>query len=281
MFRDSGLPGDAVSEKLVGELPSHLAEDAFGTITISWIAGDDLTARPRAWLEGSGCDAWILHTAREDPLRAAASWNRPLGGAAADAEERLDAWLEYYARLGIEAIAYGAVDPAPSERRRQLGAVGGAVVRRAQSFVRASPAAVRGPGAPRRGARRRAARPAARARRGRALRPDAAVHGRTVGARVGRRPARRRHRLRRRTSTASALRSSPARRRRAAPARLPQLATELSLRATSPLRRTATSCIAAAVRRRTAARCRCASPRRAPRRRGGTASANPARPPGR
>ena len=109
VFRDSGLPGDTVSEKLVGELPSHMLEDAFATITISWIAGEDIPARPRAWLDGNGCDAWILHTAREDPLRAAASWNRPLGGAAAEAEQRLDAWLEYYARLGIEAIAYGAV----------------------------------------------------------------------------------------------------------------------------------------------------------------------------
>jgi SAM-dependent methyltransferase len=109
VFRDSALPGDTVSENLVRELPSYLEEDAFATITISWIVGDDLAARPRSWLEGSGCDAWILHTAAEDPLRAAASWNRPLGGTPDVAGERLDAWLEYYARLGIEAIAYGAV----------------------------------------------------------------------------------------------------------------------------------------------------------------------------
>ena len=109
IFRDSGMPGDTVSEKLVGELPSHLGDDAFATMTISWIVEDDLTARPRAWLEGSGCDAWILHTGAEDPLRAAASWNRPLGGGPTEAGERLDTWLEYYARLGIEAIAYGAV----------------------------------------------------------------------------------------------------------------------------------------------------------------------------
>ena len=81
VFRDSGLPGDTVSETARrASCRAHLAEDAFATITISWIAGDDLAARPRAWLDGSGCDAWILHTAREDPLRAAASWNRPLGG---------------------------------------------------------------------------------------------------------------------------------------------------------------------------------------------------------
>jgi hypothetical protein len=110
VFRDSGLPGDTVSEQLVGVLPGHLADDGFGTIMISWIAGaGDPAARPRGWLEGSGCDAWILHTATEDPLRAAASWNR-IGGVSGDNAygERLDTWLEYYAGLGIEGIAYGA-----------------------------------------------------------------------------------------------------------------------------------------------------------------------------
>jgi SAM-dependent methyltransferase len=109
VFRDSGLPGDTVSEQLVRELPAFLADDAFATMTISWIVGDDVAARPRAWLEGSGCDAWILHTPPEDPLRSAASWNRMLGGGREEVGEKLDTWLEYYARLGIDAIAYGAV----------------------------------------------------------------------------------------------------------------------------------------------------------------------------
>jgi methylase of polypeptide subunit release factors len=109
VFRDSGLPGDTVSAKLVAELPAYLEEGAFGTILISWIAGEDPTLRPRAWVEGLGCDAWILHTTTDDPLKAASQWNRPLEGTPEEFAQRVDAWLEYYARLGIEAIAYGAV----------------------------------------------------------------------------------------------------------------------------------------------------------------------------
>jgi methylase of polypeptide subunit release factors len=109
VFRDSGLPGDTVSAQLVGELPVHLEEEAFGTILISWVAGEDPTLRPRAWLEGHGCDAWILHTSTDDPLKAASQWNRTVEGTPEDFAQRVDAWLEYYARLGIEAIAYGAV----------------------------------------------------------------------------------------------------------------------------------------------------------------------------
>jgi len=109
VFRDSGLPGDTVSAQLVAELPEHLEEGGFGTILISWIAGEDTTLRPRAWLEGHGCDAWILHTSTDDPLKAAAGWNRPLDVAPAEFAQHIDDWLDYYARLGIEAIAYGAV----------------------------------------------------------------------------------------------------------------------------------------------------------------------------
>jgi methylase of polypeptide subunit release factors len=109
VFRDSGLPGDTVSAELVAELPAYLDEGAFGTILVSWVAGEDPTLRPRAWLEGHGCDAWILHTATDDPIKAATQWNRTLEGAPEDFAQRVDAWLEYYARLGIEAIAYGAV----------------------------------------------------------------------------------------------------------------------------------------------------------------------------
>ena len=109
VFRDSGLPGDTVSAQLVVELPAYLEEGAFGTILVSWVAGEDPTVRPRAWLEGHDCDAWILHTATDDPIKAATQWNRALDGTPGEFAQRVDAWLDYYAALGIEAIAYGAV----------------------------------------------------------------------------------------------------------------------------------------------------------------------------
>jgi Methyltransferase small domain len=109
VFRDSGLPGDTLSAQLLATLPEHVADDGFGTIMISWSAGDDPTERPRAWLEGSACDAWLLHTATEEPLAAAAAWARAAGPDPGERyAERLDAWVDYYRRLEIAAIAYGA-----------------------------------------------------------------------------------------------------------------------------------------------------------------------------
>jgi hypothetical protein len=110
LFRDSGLGRDRVSERLVGELPGFLEEGGFGTIMVSWIhQGDDPAARPRSWLEGSGCDSWILHTKLEDPLTAAAGWNRDLVSDEASYAAAIDRWLEYFRAEDIGAVAYGAI----------------------------------------------------------------------------------------------------------------------------------------------------------------------------
>jgi methylase of polypeptide subunit release factors len=109
VFRDSGLGGDRVSADLVRALPSVLAEGGFATVMVSWIQpGDDPAAAPRSWLAGSGCDAWILHTRTDDPLRAAAAWNRD-APSAAEYTERIERWLDYFRQEGIEAIAYGGI----------------------------------------------------------------------------------------------------------------------------------------------------------------------------
>ncbi|MGZ8694427.1 MAG: methyltransferase [Gaiellaceae bacterium] len=106
-FRDGGLEGDQVSERVATELPSALEEGAFGTMMASWTqSGDDPGERPRSWLEGSGCDAWVLYTAIDDPLSTAAAWNRD--AAPDQLAGRLDRWLAYYRERGIEAVTYGA-----------------------------------------------------------------------------------------------------------------------------------------------------------------------------
>jgi methylase of polypeptide subunit release factors len=112
LFRDSGLEGDRVSREVVGAAPAHIEEGGFATILASWAntPGEDWTAPLRAWLEGSGCDAWLLHHGTNDPLTHAANWNR--GSHTDDPEglgEAIDRWLAYLERLGIEGVAYGAI----------------------------------------------------------------------------------------------------------------------------------------------------------------------------
>ena len=112
IFRDSGLEGDSVSRDVVRAAPGHLEEGGFATILVSWIhkPGEDWSEPLREWLDGSGCDAWLLHYDTDDPLTHTAKWNQEsFAEDPAGANEVIDRWLEYLARLGIEGIAYGAV----------------------------------------------------------------------------------------------------------------------------------------------------------------------------
>ena len=112
LFRDSGLEGDSVSRLVVGAAPAHIEEGGFATILVSWAhaPGEDWSTPLRAWVDGSGCDAWLLHHGTEDPLSHATTWNRDHFGSDLEAfGDVLDRWLSYFDRLGIEGIAYGAV----------------------------------------------------------------------------------------------------------------------------------------------------------------------------
>lgn len=109
-FRDSGLPGDRVSELLARGLPELIEPGGFATLMASWAqAGEDPAVRPREWLDGCGCDSWILHTTTDDPLSNAAAWTREAVDGPETFAAALDRWTTYYRELGIVALAYGAL----------------------------------------------------------------------------------------------------------------------------------------------------------------------------
>jgi SAM-dependent methyltransferase len=109
VFRDSGRPGDAVCEEVVSCIPDHLEEGGFASVLCNWALRQDeeWSAPPRRWVEGRGCDAWLLGSDTKDPLSYAAGWNR--NSDRADYEASIDRWLAYYRERGIEAIGMGAV----------------------------------------------------------------------------------------------------------------------------------------------------------------------------
>jgi hypothetical protein len=110
LFRDAGLGRDRLSEHVVSILPDALADDGYATVNLSWIAdSDEVAARPLSWLDGVGCDAWLLHTATDDALTSAASWNRDIEGDPERYAAQIDRWVEWYRHEGISSIAYGAL----------------------------------------------------------------------------------------------------------------------------------------------------------------------------
>jgi methylase of polypeptide subunit release factors len=111
LFRDSGLPKDAVSEQVARALPDHVTEGGFGSVMVSWVQEDDAdpTARPASWVEGSGCDALIVYTGSDEPLSIAARWNRDVRPDATAYAEAIDRWVDYFAAEGIREIAFGCI----------------------------------------------------------------------------------------------------------------------------------------------------------------------------
>jgi methylase of polypeptide subunit release factors len=110
LFRDGGMLGDGVSEHVVRSTPDALAPGAFASVLIAWaLDPDDPAERPRSWLEGSGCDAVLLHTSTDDTIETATVWNRELLDRPEAYAAALDRWLGYYRELGIEHFGYACL----------------------------------------------------------------------------------------------------------------------------------------------------------------------------
>jgi SAM-dependent methyltransferase len=110
-YRDAGLPADEVSRRVVEESAAALADAGFASMLVSWVAHsqDDPDARIDEWLDGTGCDAWVLGLSGADPLDHAAGWNEHLADDHAAFSAALDEWVGYFEGLGVEWISEGAV----------------------------------------------------------------------------------------------------------------------------------------------------------------------------
>ena len=78
---------------------------------VSWLAEseDDPDERVHEWLDGNGCDAWVLGLSGADPLDHAAGWNEHLSvdpDEMAASARQVD---EYFEALGVGWITEGAV----------------------------------------------------------------------------------------------------------------------------------------------------------------------------
>jgi hypothetical protein len=110
IFRDSGMPGDTFCEQILRQAPNYLREDGWGSVIFSWGHRNDdhWSDRPRTWVEGCGCDGWILRLRADDVFSYAVQW---IGGTEDEGEgphiKPLDKWLAYYEEMGFETISTG------------------------------------------------------------------------------------------------------------------------------------------------------------------------------
>jgi SAM-dependent methyltransferase len=110
-YRDAGLEGDEVSERVVQEASAHLSDGGYATLLVSWLAADpdEPDERIVAWTDTLDCDAWILPVWGSDPLDHAAIWNEHIADERDRFSEALDEWTTYLARIGAAWVTEGAV----------------------------------------------------------------------------------------------------------------------------------------------------------------------------
>lgn len=112
-YRDSGLPGTELLERLTREAALHLEEGGLAILLCGWPhpAADDWADAPSAAAAETGCDALIIALGTYDPLDHAARWNTPpVAFLPLDTlRQNVARWLEHYRRTGTGAITYAAV----------------------------------------------------------------------------------------------------------------------------------------------------------------------------
>jgi methylase of polypeptide subunit release factors len=111
VYRDAGLPVDEVSKRVIRNAAARLADGGFAALLVSWVAhdADDPDARLLQWLDGIGCDAWVLPVWGADALGHAEIWNEHLADDAERFREIVDTWTAYLARYRVNWVSEGAV----------------------------------------------------------------------------------------------------------------------------------------------------------------------------
>jgi hypothetical protein len=121
IFRDSGMSGDEVCEKIAREAPRFLSEGGCFQMLCNWVeyAGRDWRERIAGWFEGSGCDVWVLNTKRDDTATYASHWIKHTEKDTPQQHlRRFEEWMKYYAQLGIEAVGGGIINVRRSSAHR-------------------------------------------------------------------------------------------------------------------------------------------------------------------
>jgi hypothetical protein len=110
VYRESGLPGDAFCRRLVTDAPGLLNEGGHCRFLANWmqVKGVPWEERVGAWIEDSGCDAWVVQRDVQDPAEYAELWLRDSCEAGTpEYRRRYDAWLDHFERHDVTGIGFG------------------------------------------------------------------------------------------------------------------------------------------------------------------------------
>ena len=115
IYRDSGMPGDQVVERIVREAPSRLTDGGWLQVLANWAILRDRPWDDRiaSWLR-AGDDALVVQREVLDPAAYVELWlkdagHHPSTGSVRMEEyhQRYDTWLQWFDEQRIEAVGFG------------------------------------------------------------------------------------------------------------------------------------------------------------------------------
>ena len=117
LFCANSMELDGLCRRLVKEAPDHLYEGGYMQMLCEWaqIKGQSWEDRVAEWLEGTGCDAWVMKGLTQDPEEYAQHRIRETSEDSSLDAASYDGYMNYYRQRGVEAIHDGLI----VMRRRQ------------------------------------------------------------------------------------------------------------------------------------------------------------------
>jgi hypothetical protein len=111
LFCDNPMELDGLCRRLVKEGPEHLNEGGYLQMLCEWaqIGGQPWEERIAEWLEGTGCDAWVMKGLTQDPAEYAQHRIRETSQDPTHDAEQYAGYMNYYRQRGVEAIHDGLI----------------------------------------------------------------------------------------------------------------------------------------------------------------------------
>lgn len=111
VFCENPMELDALCRRLAKEAHLHLNEGGFMQMLCEWaqIKGQPWEERVAEWLEGTGCDAWVMKGLTQDPEEYAQQRIKETSEDASADSVHYDGYMNYYRHRGVEAIHDGVI----------------------------------------------------------------------------------------------------------------------------------------------------------------------------
>ena len=111
LFCDNPMELDQLCRRLVQQAPAHLNEGGYMQMLCEWaqVSGQPWEERIAEWLEGSGCDAWVMKGLTQYPEEYAQHRIRETTQDTGRDQELYDGYMDYYRSRGVEAIHDGLI----------------------------------------------------------------------------------------------------------------------------------------------------------------------------